>query len=367
MPTFIFFLLLCLSFNAFAYKLTPAFGALQFKQPLQLSQIQNDPQRWFVLEQQGVIRSFKTGDTKSTVVLDIGDRVESGGEKGLLGMAFHPRFPETKELFVSYTGKIKGELTSIVSRFSIDPRSLQADPRSEKRIITVEQPYSNHNGGQISFGPDGFLYISWGDGGWAGDPKNNGQNTQTLLGALLRLDVNTHPYTTPKDNPFIGNPEKGRPEIYAYGLRNPWRWSFDRKTGELWMADVGQNAWEEINIVKKGGNYGWPLREGTHCYRNDPCLDSKLIDPIHEYDHAQGQSITGGYVYRGNKLGQLQGQYIFGDFVSGKIWSLTIERNKTQVQRVLDTTLNIASFAEDLSGEVYVLSYGDGLIYRIDP
>jgi glucose/arabinose dehydrogenase len=319
--------------------------------------------------------SGKDGKHAKELMVDISGRVNSSpNEAGLLGLAFHPRFTENGQVFLSYTASGR-RLTSTVSRFKVtaDGR-IAAD--SEQVLLKVEQPYGNHNGGQIAFGPDGLLYMGLGDGGSAGDPKDNGQNPKTLLGAILRIDVdNGDPYAIPKDNPFASS-DKGRGEVYAWGMRNPWRWSFDRNTGELWVGDVGQNDWEEIDLVTHAGNYGWNIKEGTHCYAIDDCetpaLKARLIDPVAEYGHDLGCSVTGGYVYRGQGIASLQGTYVFGDFCSGRIWGLTPEgqtqdgRKKFQKSLLEDSDLMIASFAEDNQGEIYVIHY-DGEIYKIVP
>lgn len=320
---------------------------------------------WYVLEQAGrVLRLEQVGTTlKSTVFVDIRKRVDSGpNEAGLLGMAVDPQFLKNGRMYLSYT-RSGSPLVSVLSRFFSDDggRTLAID--SEQVLLEVEQPYSNHNGGNIRFGPDGYLYYGLGDGGAAGDPDGNGQNIQTVLGSLLRVDVSGDgAYQVPRDNPFVG--EAGRPEIFAYGLRNPWRWSFDRKTGDLWLADVGQNTWEEVNVITRGGNYGWSLREGAHCYSGD-CRVPGLIEPVAEYSHDDGCSVTGGYVYRGKTVSDLQGVYLFGDYCSGKIWGLLPKGDGLYERRLLiESDLNIASFAEDQAGEIYVLDIG-GKVFRI--
>jgi hypothetical protein len=245
-----------------------------------------------------------------------------------------------------------------------------ADPSSEKIILQVAQPYSNHNGGQLQFGPDGYLYIAMGDGGGAGDPQGNAQNQSTLLGAILRLDVDTSDsglnYSIPEDNPFAGNTEGYREEIYAYGLRNPWRFSFDNATGDLWAADVGQNAIEEIDIIEAGGNYGWNIKEGTSCYNPAVgCNSSGLIDPVFEYDHSLGRSITGGFVYRGQNTPALTGLYIYADYISGRIWSLNYSTGAVvENKELFDTNLFISSFGIDDQNELYFLAF-DGEVYAI--
>lgn len=353
------------------------FQDVDFTLPVALFQAPNADNQWWVVEKRGkVFRiSGKEGKHVKELLVDISGRVNSSpNEAGLLGLAFHPKYTENGQVFLSYTATGR-RLTSTVSRFKLAADGhIAAD--SEQVLLQVEQPYSNHNGGQIAFGPDGYLYLGLGDGGSAGDPQNNGQNPKTLLGAILRIDVdNGDPYAIPKDNPFASSDE-GRGEVYAWGMRNPWRWSFDRNTGELWVGDVGQNDWEEIDLVTQAGNFGWNLKEGTHCYATSDCdapeLKARLIDPAAEYGHDLGCSVTGGYVYRGKDITSLQGTYIFGDFCSGRIWGLTPVgeaqdgRKNFQKSLLIDSDLMIASFAEDNQGEIYAIHY-DGEIYKIVP
>jgi uncharacterized repeat protein (TIGR03806 family) len=287
---------------------------------------------------------------------------------GLLGMAFHPDYANNGFVYLSYTAQPGSGLESRISRFTLNGTTQSLDPASESIVLRVDQPYGNHNGGHIAFGPDGYLYIGLGDGGSGGDPLGNGQNPATLLGAMLRIDVGdgTGGYSIPPDNPFVGG--GGAPEVYAYGLRNPWRWSFDRSSGALWLGDVGQNAYEEVDIITGGANYGWNLMEGNHCYPASASCDSTgLVLPVAEYDHSQGISITGGYVYRGGDLPALAGRYLYADYGSGMIWSLHDNGSGGySVSELLDTTLNIASFAEDQNGELYVLHLG-GTIHKLAP
>ncbi len=309
-----------------------------FSSPVLMLQAPGDATHWFVVEQGGTVRVFdnQAGVASSGQFVDITSRVRSGGEQGLLGMAFHPGYPADPRVYLSYTNATNG-LVSRISEFRTRDGGLTLDPTSELILLTVAQPATNHNGGNIAFGPDGLLYVGFGDGGSGGDPWGaigNGQNLTTLLGKLLRIDVNGStgnvPYRIPPANPYAGNAlcnagtgTQSCPEIYAYGLRNPWRWSFDRGSGELWVADVGQNAIEEVDRVVPGGNYGWRCFEGTQAY-NSTCGPNagSSLPPIAQYTHAYGQSITGGYVYRGAAIPALAGRYVFGDFVSGRIWHI---------------------------------------------
>lgn len=323
---------------------------------------------WYVVQQSGQIIKFANNASVSSVstFIDIADsRLESGGEKGLLGMAFHPDFSNNGYVYLSYTNNESG-LKSRISRFNLDNSGQALDPASEQILLSVDQPYGNHNGGQIAFGPEDYLYIGLGDGGSGGDPQGHGQNTTTLLGAMLRIDVgdgSSTTYNIPSDNPFVTS--GGRAEIYAYGLRNPWRWSFDMSDGTLWAGDVGQNAYEEINILGKGNNYGWNTMEATHCYNASSCDQTGLTLPVAEYDHSQGYSVTGGYVYRGTNIDFLAGQYLYGDYVTGRIWGLEeVSPNQYTATELLDTSINIASFAQDQDGEIYVVDLS-GYIYKI--
>ncbi len=353
------------------------FPKLTFNRPLVFIQAPGNDSRWYVVEQAGIVKVFANDQTTDTTAdfIDIRSRVNAGGEKGLLGMAFHPDFQNNGYVYLSYTA---GNLESRISRFTSTDGGLTLDSASEAIILRVDQPYGNHNGGHIAFGPDGYLYIGFGDGGSGGDPDGNGQNTKTLLGAMLRIDVNVSAadwsagtrYAIPPDNPFASSAScaaDGCPEIYAWGLRNPWRWSFDSGTGDLWLADVGQGQWEEVDLIEPGGNYGWNIREGAHCYSGGACITIALNEPVAEYDHSNGDfSITGGYVYRGSVSPGLVGKYLFGDFGSGRIWSLDYynDPGATAVE-LIDTTYNISSFARGHDGELYILSYYSGEIFHI--
>jgi glucose/arabinose dehydrogenase len=324
----------------------------------------------FITEQRGVIYAFSANNTQQAgIFLDITDRVNRGGdEEGLLGLAFGPDYQENGYFYVYYSAA--DPRRSILSRLSLDQENTDvADPESEVIIMEVAQPYSNHNGGQLAFGPDGYLYIGLGDGGGAGDPQGNGQNLGTLLGSILRIDVSglsgPGDYEIPADNPFVDT-TGARAEIWAFGLRNPWRFSFDSETGLLWAGDVGQNLWEEIDIIVKGANYGWNIMEGFHCYSpSTGCDQSGLTLPLVEYDHSQGCSVIGGYVYRGDQIASLQGYYIYGDYCSGNIWALAYHNNAvTQNILLVESGLSITSFGEDLAGNLYILSR-DGGIYTL--
>jgi glucose/arabinose dehydrogenase len=324
--------------------------------------------RLFILEQAGVIRILRGGEILPGVFLDISDQVSCCGERGLLGLAFHPRYTENGYFYLNYTDQ---DGNTIISRFQVAPDDPdRADPGSEKRLLHVQQPYGNHNGGAAVFGPDGYLYLGLGDGGSAGDPQGNGQSKNTLLGKILRIDVNQgDPYSIPPDNPFVSGGGLG--EIWAYGLRNPWRISFDSLTGDLYIADVGQNAWEEIDFLPAGSppgaNFGWSYREGTHPYQGSPPADVGLIDPVEEYSHDQGRcSVTGGVVYRGSELPDWQGVYLYGDYCSGRVWGILLSPQGVWLNApFFDTGSTITSFGADESGEVYLVDYS-GTVYRLN-
>lgn len=355
--------------GAASVALEPAFGGLAFERPVGLYPVPGFEGRWFLLEKGGRVIAIREsgGAAETEVVLDIRDRVDAGpNEAGLLGLAFHPDYPENGKVFISYT-RDGNPLVSYISRFESDAGGpIRAD--SEQTVLTIDQPFGNHNGGNVAFGPDGYLYAGFGDGGAGGDPHENGQDTHTLLGAMLRIDVvNASPYGIPPDNPFADG-EGGRPELYAWGLRNPWRWSFDPATRRLWAGDVGQDHWEEVNIVIKGGNYGWNIREGSHCFEGDVCPSQGLIPPVTEYSHGEGCSVTGGYVYRGEAIGGLEGQYLFADFCSGTVWSLRqVTEDSWNRTVLLNSGLAVSSFARGPDGEVYLLDYGAGGIHKLVP
>lgn len=350
--------------------LEEAFPNLKFTRPVDLQDPKDGSNRLFIVEQQGIIYVIENKqDTKEKkVFIDLRDIVNDGGnEEGLLGLAFHPDYQSNGFFFVNFT--TQGAKTTEISRFSVssnDPD--KGDIDSKKFLLRFNQPYGNHNGGQVLFGPDGYLYISTGDGGSGGDPKDNGQNPKTLLGAILRIDVdNVSPnqqYSIPNDNPFAGNTKGIKEEIYAYGLRNPWRFSFDAQTGWLWTGDVGQNKYEEIDIIEKGGNYGWNVKEGFHDYENDGKAGD-LKPPIWEYDRSKGDvSVTGGYVYRGSIAKDLIGFYIYGDYASGRIWKLDFSDINNPVNtEVGKYDFSIAAFGVDKANELYVCAF-DGRIYK---
>ena len=321
----------------------------------------------FIVEQPGTIRIIDHGVLLDTPFLDLRDRVwTKGNEQGLLGLAFHPDHRRNGRLFVNYNRREDG--ATVVAEYSRQGRSLQALAATERILMVVPQPYLNHNGGMVAFGPDGYLYIGRGDGGSRGDPQNRAQSLHEWLGKILRIDVDhEQPYAIPKGNPFVAG--GGRPEIFAFGIRNPWRFSFDRETGMLWLADVGQYKWEEVDLVVAGGNYGWRIMEGTHCYSPDEgCSPDGLTFPIAEYGHEQGRcSITGGYVYRGPSIQALRGTYVFGDYCSGELFALSASANRrtSTVPRVLmQTGFRISSFGEDEAGELYIVDHKGG-IYRL--
>jgi len=350
------------------------FPHLRFRRPVFLTHAGDGSGRLFVVEQQGVIRVFSPDPEvrEAPVFLDIRDRVSRrGNEEGLLGLAFHPRFEENGHFFVHYSSSVNDQ-HGIVARFRVDPkRPDRADPESERPILVQPQPYRNHNGGMIAFGPDGYLYVSLGDGGFANDPQNNAQNLSNWLGTILRIDVDRpgeeRPYSIPPDNPFVGRSPEVREEIWAYGLRNVWRFSFDRETGELFAGDVGQDRFEEIDRIVAGGNYGWRGYEASKRFvRRTRIPAGEHVEPIAEYGRSEGISVTGGYVYRGARHPALRGLYFYGDYASGNLWALERTGGGYRSTLVRRTGRSIASFGEDESGEVYLLSF-DGGLYRIVP
>lgn len=357
-------------------EIVQAFPELRITRPIVVTHANDGSNRLFVASQLGKIYCFenKADVSEPNLYLDIEESVryiDKENEEGLLGFAIHPEYKKNGQFFLFYTTTDEPHV-SVISRFNVsstDPS--KADPDSEVELMRIPQPFWNHNGGTLAFGHDGFLYIALGDGGKANDPFKNGQNLATLNGSILRIDVdkksNDRNYAIPADNPFVGLKE-ARPEIYAYGFRNVWRLSFDRETGALYAADVGQNIWEEINIVKKGGNYGWNLREAKHKFGdNGSDASDKLIDPIFEYHHDVGKSITGGHVYRGSAVPSLNGMYMYADYVSGKVWALehTPGGEILGNHEIKSMKLPIITFGEDEQGEVYLTTQlGGGIIYK---
>lgn len=339
------------------------------RSPVGLANSRDGSGRLFVVEQSGRIRVVKDYELLAEPFLDISGKVSCCGERGLLGLAFHPQYSQNGLFFVNYTGLEGG---TVIARFEASGNNLdQADPASEVRLLVVEQPYPNHNGGGIAFGPDGYLYIALGDGGSGGDPHGNAQNTSSLLGKLLRLDVNqAEGYAIPPDNPFASG--SGAPEVWAYGLRNPWRFSFDPLTGDLFIGDVGQNSWEEIDYLPAGhsgaANFGWNYREGAHPYGDNTSPGSEeLLDPVAEYGRDQGYSVVGGLVYRGEQLPEWYGVYLYGDYGSGNIWGLFPGQDGSWTNQLLfQTGSSITSFGEDEQGELYYVDYAGGLYQLVN-
>ena len=363
-----------------------------FKKPVFVTSYPNDSKLLYVVEQAGVIRIIKNGEKLNKPFFDINNKVVNpnrpGDERGLLGFAFHPNHINNGKFYINY---MNNDGFTIVSEFLVSSQ-LNADHKSERIILKLEQPYRNHNGGDIKFGPDGYLYISIGDGGKAGDPLNAGQDLNSIFGKIIRIDVNGKPYAIPKSNPFYDKKDT-RGEIWAWGLRNVWRFSFDQKTGDIYYGDVGQNKWEEVNfepaITKGGLNFGWRIMEANHCY--DPpenCPTKGLTKPIVEYPNdanymvvlgggsqtdAEGCSVTGGYVYRGTKIKSMQGVYIFGDYCSGNIWTLKVINGKAvnfsnRTEEINlgngEFTTYISSFGQDSDGELYIVDYNGG-VYKL--
>lgn len=362
-----------------------AFAALSFVLPVDLMQSPGDNSRWFVVEQGGTVKTFANQDStgSTSTFIDISAQVTSGGETGLLGMAIHPGFPGTDQrAYLYYTATVNGQLESRLSEFHTITAGQTLDPNSEVILLTVTQPEPNHNGGRLQFGPDGYLYLGLGDGGGGGDVHGtigNGQDMNTLLGKVLRIDVDhAAPYAIPPTgNPYAANPLCGSggtgsapcPEIYASGVRNPWKYSFDRSGGALWIADVGQDAWEEVDRITVTANLGWRCREGAHVYNASCGPATGLTDPVAEYAHPLGEAITGGFVYRGSLFPALRGRYVFGDFITGLLFNIDAA---TPSGSTLDVTagnsaggISPVAFAEDQAGELYVLNYYGG-VYRIN-
>ena len=346
----------------FRIELAPVLSGLS--SPVFVTNAHDASGRLFIVEQPGRIKVLQPNAAQPSVFLDLSSKVLFGGERGLLGLTFHPQFRNNHRFFVNYTRQPDG--ATVIAEYKVSDANANLADNNEQVILTIAQPFANHNGGMVEFGPDGYLYIGMGDGGSQNDPGNRAQNLNELLGKILRIDIDhpngAIPYSSPADNPFFGA-VAGRDEIYAYGLRNPWRFSFARNSGELIAADVGQNATEEIDQIIKGGNYGWRVMEGTNCTGNDPaaCNQTSFIQPIAEYNHSQGRcSITGGYVYRGTKGTFRQTHYVYGDYCTGEIFVLDGATQKL----LLDTPMQISSFGEDEAGEIYVVGIG-GTVQRI--
>ncbi|GAB3988430.1 PQQ-dependent sugar dehydrogenase [Spirosoma daeguense] len=349
-----------------------AYPKLTFESPVEYTFANDGTNRVFVVEQAGRIRVFDNDANVASAgtYLDIRSRVSASGEMGLLGLAFHPNFSQNGFVYVNYTKANPRE--TIISRFKASSATAnEVDQSSEVILMRFDQPYTNHNGGKILFGADGFLYVATGDGGSGGDPLNNSQNRANLLGKVLRIDVNSTTkgqYGIPADNPYVGNTNGFREEIFAYGLRNPWRMSFDGQ-GRLWVGDVGQNAVEEIDIVTKGGNYGWRVKEGTKDYNasGSTINASELIPPVFEYGRSQGDvSITGGSVYRGPTNTSLTGKYIYADYASGRVWALTMNGNSAAGnQEIVSKAGAISAFGEDQKKELYMCDHGSGKILKL--
>jgi glucose/arabinose dehydrogenase len=337
-------------------------------EPVDLVNAGDGSGRLFVVEKPGRIKIIKDNAVLPGTFLDLTDRVKSDGyEQGRLGMAFHPDYRSNGVFFVNYTD-LNGD--TVVSRFNVSGNPDVAEVGTETLVMGIDDPARNHNGGDLVFGPDRMLYIGMGDGGGAGDTYGNGQRRDTLLGKMLRINVDSLPYTIPADNPFLSDPSY-YPEIWATGLRNPWRYSFDRLTGDMYIADVGQDKYEELNFQPAGSpggqNYGWPIMEGFHCFPDaNQCNQSGLMPPVAEYTHDFGISVTGGYVYRGSLYPSLQGIYFYGDFGTSRIWGLARDANGTwQTRELLRPGISLSSFGEDEAGELYLLHMGGGEVYRL--
>jgi glucose/arabinose dehydrogenase len=345
-----------------------------YTEPLLVTSPPADSTRLFVLERRGQIKLIKNGIRQAKAFLNVSTLISTGGsEQGLLGLAFHPNYAVNGKFYVNYTNTAGDTRVVQYTRSATNPDT--ANSAAVATLLSVDQPASNHNGGHIAFGPDGYLYVGLGDGGGAGDPNENGQNPLSPLGKMLRLDVDRHPLP-PVDNPYLGHTDTLE-LIWAIGLRNPWRFTFDRSSGDLYIADVGQNAWEEINFqpVSSNGkeNYGWDVMEGLHCYEpSSGCNQSGKVLPVHEYSHSNGCSISGGYVYRGCAIPDLQGTYFYADYCNGRIWTFVMSGGvaTNHLERTTElgsAGMNISSFGEDARGELYICSYGTGRIYKIVP
>jgi glucose/arabinose dehydrogenase len=339
-------------------------------QPVGVTNSGDGTGRLFVIEKGGFIRIVQGGQLLPEPFLEVSNLItpDAQTEQGLLGLAFHPDYKNNGTFFIYYSDtnkKENGAANTVVARYQVSGDPNKADPATGKVILTTEQPFSNHNGGHLAFGPDGYLYIGTGDGGDGGDPQENAENLTKLLGKLLRIDVNAETYKVPETNPW--KPESGAAtEIWAYGLRNPWRFSFDRKTGDLYIGDVGQELYEEINFQsansKGGENYGWNEMEGLHCYGSEDCDPSQYVLPVLEYPHGEdGVSVTGGFVYRGTQVPELEGAYIYADFASGKVWTLRFAEGVWVNTLLEQGAFQVSSFGEDEAGELYLTDFNGGL------
>lgn len=364
---FVFSIALLLPCLALAQQLQFQTVATGLPNPTDIQAPRDGSGRLFVALQNGTIRIVRDGTLLAAPFLDIGSRVSCCNERGLLGLTFPPGFAQSGRFYVNYTNT--GGHTEI-AMYRVSANADIADPASGTVLMTIQQPFANHNGGGLAFGPDGYLYIGVGDGGGSGDPQNNGQNLNTLLGKILRVDVESTPGQVRNPNPPNFQAQHGaRPEIWAFGLRNPWRFSFDRSTGDLWIADVGQNVYEEINVQaassQGGENYGWRIMEGAHCFNALSCNETDLVQPIWEYDHSLGCSVTGGYVYRGSRSMGMRGDYIYGDYCSGRIWALRRGGGVLSNSLLVDTNYQITSFGEDEAGELYLGDARSGSVVRL--
>jgi glucose/arabinose dehydrogenase len=357
------------SFDASAVELQMDVVAQGLESPLGITYPGDSSDRLFIVEQGGTVRVLDRGELLPEPFLDVSDLVVAGGEQGLLGLAFHPDYGNTGRFFIDYTD-LAGD--TVVAEYTVSEDPDVANPDSARVLLRIDQPFANHNGGNLMFGPDGYLYIGTGDGGSAGDPQENGQDLSTLLGKLLRIDVDgragDEAYGIPPDNPFVNEPD-ARPEIWAYGLRNPWRFSFDRQTGDLWIGDVGQSAFEEIDHTGRGiggVNYGWDVMEGRDCFTEAHCDRDGLALPVTGYSHDEGCSVTGGFVYRGSNAPALDGGYVFGDYCSGSIWVLDAgAEGFVEPVQVASTSSFISSFGEDEDGELYMADLAGGEVVRL--
>ena len=362
----IFLLISAVAWGAPVIELQPIVTGLVH--PVAITHAGDGSGRLFITLKGGKVIIYDGAEVLANPFIDLSSLVSTNSERGLLSVAFHPSYESNGFFYVNYTNT---DGDTVIARYSVSSDPNVADQSSALVLLKITQPYQNHNGGQLQFGPDGYLYIGMGDGGSGGDPQNNAQNLGTLLGKILRIDVDGGvPYAIPANNPFVGNPEV-LDEIWAVGLRNPWRFSFDRQTGDLFIGDVGQATWEEVDFQPAtslgGENYGWRRMEGTHCYNpSTDCNDGTLVLPIIEYDHSVGCAITGGYRYRGRLNPALFGTYFYADYCTGLIWGATEDGNNAwMITELLDTDFRITTFGEDQAGEIYIADYQGGAIYHI--